>query len=465
MGELSRWLALLPKPRLERLAANVLEVRPPSRALVEKALVRKLSDREWVQDSLEQLGPAAKAAARALVDAGVPVRRADLASLASDPDGDPIEALEDHGFVAAVKTGPGMPTHVALAPGLEKLLAFETTPRADGAHLAGAALGGALRRFRLALTIGLLFQHPPRLNRDGHVHSTDLAALASRLKPLGVTSRQLARELAALTDVGALSARHGRLVPVAERSLDVSEQYLRLALKELASPALSDEAAAAVAGLLSSGGSLSLAQLLESAQSALLRERATNEEKPARGARGEIVRALSALLSLEALVLLDSQGHPVVASGEENLARGRSLLVALEPTVAAMLTGAEAEATTFRPALVQSSFEVVADASADPSLVAAVAAFSRLVRADFAAVMRIERQSVERALEAGVSPLLPTNALEALSGRPLPQNVATTLSDWLQNAPSGKSTDAASQTPLADLCNAARARLSAFDGD
>lgn len=465
MPELSEWLALLPEPQLDRLAANVLNALPSSRALTERALAQRLSDAEWACAVLEKLGPAAKSTARALLDAAMPVRRADLASLTSDQDSDPIEALEDHGLAVAVKTGPGMPTHVALAPGIAALLTLEKSPTADPTGLSGAALGGARRRFHLALTVGLLFQHPPRLTKNEAVHSTDLAALAARLAPLGVTPRRLAREISVLTDVGALVAQGGRLVPVPELALDVTQLHLRLSLEELASPALPDEAAAAVAKLVEPNASLSLAHLLKVAQTALLRERADDEDKPTRGARSELVQTLSSLLTLEALILLDADGHPVAADTGEVLTQGQSLLVVLDPSVAAMLRGEEVTEPIYRPGHVQSSFEIVADASADPSLVATVAAFSHLVRADVAAVMRLERPTLRQALKAGLSPARLATALESLSGRPLPQNVAVTLADWLQDVQTPMSISASFHASLEDTSLIARARLSAFNDD
>lgn len=465
MGELAEWLALLPEPQLHRLATNVLGAQPASRVLTERALAQRLSDAEWARGVLEKLGPQAKTAARALLDAAVPVRRADLASLTSDNDGDPLEALEDHGLVVAVKTGPGMPTHVALAPGVAALLRLEKPQAPDPDQLTGAALGSARRRFHLALTLGLLFQHPPRLTRNEAVHSTDLAALAARLAPLGVTQPRLARELSVLTDLGALVGQDGRLVPVPQLALNVTELHLRLALEELASSALPDEAAAAVAMLVQPHRSLSLAHLLNVAQTALLRERADDEDKPHRGARGELVRTLSSLLTLEALVLLDADGHPVSPDSDEVRQKGQELLVMLDPSVAAMLRGEEPKTSVFRTGHVQSSFEIVADAGADPSLVATVAAFSRLARADFAAVMRLERASLRRALNAGLSPALLATALEALSGRPLPPNVAITLADWLRDVQAPKLISASFQTSLNETCRLARARLSATNGD
>lgn len=458
MSELADWLSSLPPPRIEQLARQVLGTVPGSRAVLERALAQRLSDPAWVRSTLARLGAGAQAAWQVLVDAKGPVRRSDLLSLTADRHDDVIDALESYGLVTAVKFEPGMPTHVALTPGVSAGPSDDDAPPAP-ARLQGLSFASARRRFQLALTMGLLFQHPPRLTRSGALHTTDLSKLSQRLQPLGVTPRRLAQEVSALQDLGALAMHDERLRPVPSLALDIPALHLRLALEELASPSLPDEAAAAVARLLEPEATLSLSHLLEVARARLLRQRADEDERPTTGARADLVHTLTALLSLESLVLLDDAGHPVTAEGDALLAQAPSIRLALNPQVATVLRGEPPEGAAPGRGHVQASFEIVADASADPSLVAVVCAFSRLMRADMAAVMRLEKDSVRRALAAGLQPTRLAAALEALSGRPLPPNVAVTLTDWLREAPSPPTSAAPPVVSLDRLRDAALARL------
>lgn len=459
MSELADWLSSLPQPRVQQLAAQVLGTVPGSRAAIERAVAQRLGDPAWVRTTLARLGAGAQAAWQVLVDAKGPVRRSDLLSLTSDRHEDVIDALEAHGLVTAVKTGPGMPTHVTLTPGLSASPAPDDAQALAPAGLPGLALASDRRRFQLALTVGLLFQHPPRLTRSGALHTTDLSRLSQRLQPLGVTPRRLAQEVSDLQDLGALAMHDERLTPVPSLALDIPALHLRLALEELSAPSLPDEAAAAIARLLEPGATLSLSHLLEVARARLLRQRADEDERPTTGARADLVHTLTALLSLESLVLLDDEGQPVTAEGDELLAQAQSIRLALDPQVAEVLRGDRPAPARRRFGHVQSSFEIVADAGVDPSLVATACAFSQLVRADLAATMRLERDSLRRALAAGLAPQQLAAALEALSGRPLPQNVAMTLTDWLRDAPSPPTRAAPPPVPLEQLRDAAVERL------
>jgi hypothetical protein len=96
---------------------------------------------------------------------------------------------------------------------------------------------------------------------------------------------------------------------------------------------------------------------------------------------------------------------------------------------------------------VQSSFEIIADVSCDPSLIATIGLCARVVRADRAAVLQLEKASVIQGREIGVSLESLLGALASLSGRAVPLNVSTMLRDWHGS----ERPPAPAASPLADL--------------
>lgn len=465
---LSEWLDALPAPAFAELAATVLGSVPTTHGLARRALEQHLCDEAWIDQTLAKLGPRARTALATLSLAGVPVLRADALSLSGGPDVDPIEQLEAHGLITAVRSGPGMPTHVAVTPGLAEIIRTRTIglPTATVAG-AGPLLGGARRRFQLALVVATLVQHPPRLTRDGRPHAADLATLAHALAPLGLSPARLLRELSDLTELGLLAVDASRLHVVLPEATDIDASYLRLSFEELAAPSLPEETLAVVARLVASGSTLSMGGLLDAARGALLRDRAEASELHRKGARRELIETLSSTLGLQAVVLLDASGQPIAGAGDELLARvadGEELSIALDPAVTALLRGEPPPTARVLPGHVQSSFEIVADPSCAPSLIACVGAAAELVRADRAAVLRLTGTSVRRALEAGLAFEVLDAALAALSGRPVPSNVEHTLRDWARGHAGVAPRPPVPPTALEPLVVAARSALLPFHG-
>lgn len=435
---LEAWLAAQPDPAVERLCRHVLGGPAPARPLAERALLQRLGDRAWIAKTLAHLGPRAARVLSTLLRTGVPVLRGDLNALANVPDFDAVEALEDHGLVTAVRTGRGMPTHVALTPGLNARVAAELgDAQHPGRAGGGAAHAGDRRRFELALVMTCLAHHPPRMTREGRLHAGDLTHLAERLEPLHLAAPVLERLLSNLTELGAFAPADGRLRVVPAAATELELLHLRLALTELAAPSTPEGALALVAQLVD-GATLPVHEVLEAAQVAILRERAAEEEAGTRrGARRELAETLTVLFGLAAVVLLDEHGAPAGNSAQAVLARlaaGDALQLALEPDVRAVLRGEPRPSRRYAPGHVQSSFEVVADAGCDPSLVARVGLSAELVRADQAAVLRLTREAVVAGRAAGVKVAALGADLEGLSGRPLPANVAHVLADWYARA-------------------------------
>jgi hypothetical protein len=431
---LAAHLAALPAPQLARVALRVLGASLASRALTERALVQRLLDPVWVEHTLDRLGPGAERALAALLQAGVPVLRRDVAALVGSPDTDPIESLEDHGLIVPVRTGRGMPTHVAIAPELEALVRARIDGAPATAEGAGEALAGTRHRFELALMVATLAQHPPRMTREGRLHARDLNALAELLDPLGHRAAALEQRLARWHEVGALSPDEGRLYVVPSAVLDIPALQQRIALSEIAAPSLPDGVIDVLRILLQSGGALPLRRVLETVQASLLRDRAEEAESALKqGARRELMDVMRALLAMEALVLLDERGQAVLGGGQDLLERttaGESFAIGLDPVITAALRDEPAPMLVTTAGHVQSSFEIVADISCDPSLIARIGLFARVVRADRAAVLQLERAAVERGKALGVSLSSLLEALAALSGRPVPANVVTVLRDW-----------------------------------
>lgn len=461
---LAAHLAALPAPQLDRIAQTVLHAAPTTRALAERALTQRLLDPQWIAATLDRLSDRATQALASLVRAGVPVVRRDASALASDPNEDPLEALEDHGLVTPVRTGRGMPTHVAITPGmmpaLEAYFAQASTPQAGS----GLRLAAARRRFDLALFIASVGQHPPRLTRQGRLHAGDLASLAATLEPLGLSTGTLERRLADLLELGAVAPDAGRLKLVPEHALDIEHLALRLALLELAAPSTPEPALAMVSRLLPAGTQLPLRELLEAIQAELLRERAAELDEQARSARRELAESLGTLVGLSSLLLLDDEGRPLTGAGDvlhEQIASRSTLHAALDPQLGALLRGERIDRGPYEAGHVQSSFEVIAGAGANPSLVARIALCASLNRADWAAVLRLERRSVTQAASLGLNSEELVSALAALSPHGVPANVEVVVRDWFAAAEHGQPPSPLSVPALEQLRDAALAALPA----
>lgn len=429
---LSAHLSGLSASALDRLAKVVLPSVPASRGLAERAVAQHLADPLWIQRILTKLGPRAQAALQTLARAGVPVARGDAAALSSGVDADPLEQLEAHGLVTAVKTGPGMPTHVAVTPGLEELVRARADDGASPVQAAGASRAAAQRRFELAVLLAATVQAAPRLTREGRLHAADLPSLSTRL---GATTGApaLERRLLRLVEEGALHGASGRLGTTWTALQSVTELHLRMALADLAAPSVPEGSLGIISQLAEPDATMPLRTALDAVRVTLLRDRADGEETPRRGARRELAETLGALFSLTGVLLLDAAGQPVTGvEGAllERVAAGESLLLALDPAVGAVLRGEPAPAPAFARGHVQSSFEVVADASCDPSLVACVGAWGRLGQADRAAVFQLDRRSANAAARAGFQPDALVEAMTRLTGLPPPPNVERHVRDW-----------------------------------
>lgn len=434
---LAEWLAALLDARLDHLARHVVGVPASSRALTERAVAQRLSDPRWVAQILEKLGARAEAAFDALARASSPVLRVDLVSLAADPDGDPVESLEDHGLIAPVRTGRGMPTHVRVTPGLEEIVRDRTNPTATAPGADGSMLGGARRRFDLALLVGLLAHHPPRMTRDGRLHAADLAALTQFAGTLVGGAAQLERKLSQLVELGALTPQDGRLRVVPAAATD-SNLFDRLALAELEVPALPEAALALVARLVPAHTRLPLRAVLESAQDAVLRDRAAHDPGDTKSAaRGELAETLSALLGLAAVLVLDERDLPVTGTTGALIARladGARFTLALESGLSAALRKETVPLPAYATGHVQSSFEIVADTRCNPAVLARIGLGARLERADQAAVMRLDKRSIATSASLGHSSASLLADLATLGGREVPANVATHARDWHEAA-------------------------------
>ena len=439
---LAAHLAALPAPQLKRIALRVLGTADDGdRALLEQRLHSRLCDPQWLADTISRLSDPALASLEALGSAGVPVVRADAAALFDRSGGDPFEELEEHGLVTPVRTGRGMPTHVALTPGMDEMLRARVTAISRFEPGRGVSFAGAQRRFELALLVAIVGQHPPRMTKQGRLHAGDLNALAEHVEPLGLRPSTLERRLSRWQELGVVAPNEGRLQVLPSRAADIEGLYLRLALQELAAPATPDGTLVVVSRLLEKNEPAELRPMLEVAQSSLLRERAGDEQTAQRSVRREFMEAMTTLLGLDALLIMDAKGHPLPASSEATLQAtlsGEKLTVALDESVAATLTGTEPPPKTFSRGHVQSSFEVVADPSCDPALVARVGLCARLVRADRAAVLQLDQKAVARGRALGIALESLLSDLAALSGKPVPPNVATILADWFRQAPAAQ---------------------------
>jgi hypothetical protein len=424
-------LVALPAPQLARVAKAVLGERAPSTPeLTAHAVAGHLLDPQWVARTLQKLGPGAGAALAAVARAGVPVLRKDVSALVANQSTDPVDELEEHGLLVPIRTGRGMPTHVALPPGLgsvvqEQLQASE----ADSNH--GSAFIGHRRRFDLALMLAIVAQYPPRVTRTGRVHAGDLARLTTHLAPLGLRASSVERHLSRWIDTGVAEERRGALRLNATAFGDVPQLFVILALTELAAPSVPEGALRVVERLARSGGSIDLRSALEITQAELLRNRSEDPEQPNRGAKTELLEVARSLLSLDALVMQDAEGHPIVLHDPDVAALQSAPQLALEPGIAAAILRAAAPVEVFHPGHVQSSFEVVADSGCDPTLVARIAVWAELVRADRAVVLRLERESVARAVALGFGVEQLFADLEQLAGRKPPANVIVLVKDWV----------------------------------
>ena len=116
------------------------------------------------------------------------------------------------------------------------------------------------------------------------------------------------------------------------------------------------------------------------------------------------------------------------------------------------------DARTFARGHVQSSFEVVADRACDPTLVARIALCSRLVRADRAAVLVLDRAIATQAGVFGVEVDGLLDDLAALGGQAVPGNVATILRGWFAT-PAHPPADRGQPPDVGALAQAARAAV------
>ncbi len=436
--ELLAHLTSLPPPQLTRIAKAVLGGSGPTSSLTVNAIAARLGDAEWLKTTFAQLGADARAALATIARAGVPVLRRDVSALASTHGVDPVDTLEEQGIVCAIRVGRGMPTHVALAPGLSGLVLALLPETADGAPGRGPAFAGARRRFELALTLAAVGQHPLRLTRTGRLHASDLKRLENHLSPLGLHAEAIEQRLTRWTDVGAACVEGGQLRLTNVALQDVPRLALILSMAQLAAPATPEETSRIVGRLLATGGTLPLRTAIELAQTSLLRKRADEEstERNQRGARSELVDVVRSLLSLDAIVLQDADGTPIPIDDTTSLHfLDRQPVVALEPFTAAALRNEPPPEITYARGHVQSSFEIVADSASDPTLIAGVAIWSRLVRADRAAVLRLEKETVARGKALGLELERLLSSLAALGDAPVPGNVALLIRDWFAAAP------------------------------
>lgn len=431
---LRSWLSGLAPAALVRIGRNVLADVPPQRDRLELALAERLGDDQWLEGAVEGLPERELRALKGLVSARVPVLRNDLHGLASAGE-DPIDHLEDRGLVTAVRTGRGMPTHVSVTPGLDerlrRLLEGATAMIEAPATPEHAA---RKRRFDLALLVSELAQHPPRLTRNGQLHTADVTRISERLAGTFASApSRLEKLVAQFLDHGAITPLHGRIEIVPAIACDVDRLHLRLALAELAAPSFHDAAKLIVQNALKTGP-VSLTAVIREAQADLLRSRSELVDAARMGVKRELADTLHAVLDSISLLVLARDGTPLTGAtadeARQKLARGEDLLLALDPVVGAALLGVDPLIPRPGRGFVQGSFEVVADASCPPDAVAQVGLVSELVRADHAAVFQITRDSVLRAAQLGIPHTDCLAAFERLSGQPTPANVARLLGDW-----------------------------------
>jgi hypothetical protein len=429
-------LLSLPSPQLARIAHTVLGAPRGTADHTAHAIAERLLDPEWVRRTLAALGADARAALATIARAGTPVLRRDIAALASSHGIDPVDALEERGIVRPVRLGRGMPTHVALAPELSNRVLALLPEDSDGTAAGGRALTGARRRFELALMLAAVGQHPPRLTRTGRLHASDLQRLESHLAPLGLHADAIEKRLTRWVDVGAAVLEGGVAATTSAAFDNVPHLALLLALTQLAAPATPEETTRIVGRLLATGGTLPLRTAIALAQTSLLQKRAEDSEGSQRGARAELVDIVRSLLSLDAIVLQDADGTPIPIDDSTSLQFKESQpTLALDPLVAAALRGEPAPPDRYSRGHVQSSFEIVADSACDPTLIAGIAVWSRLVRADRAAVLRLEKETIARARTLGFRLDQLLSSLAALGDGPVPANVSTMIRGWFASAP------------------------------
>jgi hypothetical protein len=458
LAALQQHLATLPGPRRRRLALAVAGAEED-----EGALARRLSEPATAAALVARAGELAPRLLLVLLDAQVPVLRADLAGLVRG-GGDALDALEECGLVAALKTGAGMAEHVAITPGLADVLAACVRPAAASAPAAlGAARSGQRRRYELALVVAALARVRPRLTRAGQLHQADVQALAALLAPVGRRAERLEAELSALLEDGALAQDAGHLVPVPGTADDPRALRLRRALAELLAPALSERVLPLVAQLLA-GRVLLVREVVAQVQAALLRERALSTEalRP-KAARAEVLESLGPLLSLASVALLDGAGR-AAAPGDhlavERALSGEAYALALDPDVAAYLQDAPPPAEAPGQGHVQASFEIVADDTCDAAVLARTGLFARLTAADRAAVLRLDERSVAQGAALGLGADAMLAALRALGRHDVPANVERSVRDWAARAPVRAAPDPLlPPAPLAGLRDDVRRRL------
>lgn len=425
---LATWLETLPAAARDRIARTLM-----GSGSENDSLDVKLADDAFLGAVIEGLSDRELRALEGLAAAGVPVLRADVTALAKAGD-DPVEALADRALVVPVRTGRGMPTHVALTPPLaDRIRRHLDAARTTGLAPVSADHAARRRRFEFALLFGSIAQHPPRMTRAGQLHTGDLGKLSEQLAGTSFAStKRIERTLAKLLEQGAVTPSQGRLELVPPAATDVGGLFLRLALAEFGAPSLPDLTRALLSRALTHER-VPVIEAVRELEAGLLRERSTMEDQARRGARKELSEALLAALDATGVLVLSRSGTPLAAESTETLARlaqGEELSIAIDPAVRATLQNAPVPATPHRAGFVQGSFEVVADVACDPSLVVRIGLCAELVRADHAATFRITKTSIARAAALGTSQESILADLRIFSSKDISANVARMVVEW-----------------------------------
>lgn len=418
--DLEQLLSSLPEGAIDRIARKVLGTGVSGRHLAERAIAQHLCDPVWVGRTVDALGVAERRALELLVRLGHPVSREDVASLFATRQHDPFDELEQLGLVLPVRTGKGMPSHVTSAPGLA--FSSEVDSRRRGDVEQAARLAGERQRFERAVLLGTAAAAGLRVTSKGRVHATDLQRLKARFVPW--TEAALSRELDWMREVGVLSIDGGRLV-LGPRAEEIESLLLIAPLAELADEALDEQVLRVVSGLLRSGGTLPLGELIDRLRAGLLGE---DVEDEGRRIRRELAQVVGDLLGLRAVLLLDEAG--ALLTPEDALRRtasGEPCVVAIDPAILRIL---DEEAPPERGAergWVLPNLEVVAGPGCDLAAVSVVAAFAGLQRLEQVGTWRLDRRSMQRGLEAGGSAEALAGALQSL-GEAVPDTVVALLS-------------------------------------
>lgn len=456
------WLRTLPDATLERVGTTVLEAGPRDRAQLEAAIASHLEQPAFAATVLAKLGDVAARAIDALLQAGVPILRRDLHALVQAPGRDVLGELENHALVVAVRAeAKGMPTLVALAPGMEDAIRRARALEIPAAPAPPLAWAASRRRIELACLVASIAQRAPRLTREGRLHASDLGQVVRDLGAFGASPPRVERRLGQLIEVGAIAPHGGRLAPVLPSAERIDPLFTNLALLELAQPSVPDEALRLVARVLRAAP-LGLQAALDGLRTALLRLRSTSTAAASQGARQEFTSIVQSILDLSAVLVIDGEGAPLALRPDVTSLAGASngFVLALDPAIAAALSGRSPAESVHARGHVQASFDVVADGNCDPSLVARLGCFAELIRADRAIEFRLTRESVGRGYAIGGSGPGLLAALAALSGRSVPQNVERALEAWA-TLPASPAQAVFPEPAVDELLAAARSRLEA----